>query len=251
MKILAVKIQNLASLRGTFVVNFQEFFEFGNVVLIHGPTGAGKTTILDAISLAIFGQTARSSGNNIQEHIMTTGEGFCTASVLVDIQRTPSMSGLETEISDNKILSGIYKFTWSLKRAREQAQGNLQHPEFFIDRMEEADFDGNVTQAIFADRKVKTWRKYVSNILGNLTFEDFARSCFLFQSEYSQFLTASPMQKASLLATLTHTEYFKKIGEKITQRFRDQETALNTLQNATRNHLSDEQLKPFFQTIHR
>ena len=59
MKILAVKIQNLASLRGTFEVNFQEFFDFGNVVLIHGPTGAGKTTILDAISLAIFGQTAQ------------------------------------------------------------------------------------------------------------------------------------------------------------------------------------------------
>ena len=143
---------------------------------------------------------------------MTTGEGFCTASVLVDIQRTPSMNGLETEISENKLLPGIYKFTWSLKRAREQAQGNLQHPEFFIDRIDTPDFNGNVTQAIFADRKVKTWRKYVSNILGNLTFEDFARSCFLFQSEYSQFLTASPMQKASLLATLTHTEYFKKIG---------------------------------------
>ena len=249
MKILAVKIQNLASLRGTFVVNFQEFFEFGNVVLIHGPTGAGKTTILDAISLAIFGQTARSSGNNIQEHIMTTGEGFCTASVLVDIQRTPSMSDLETEFSENKIISGIYKFTWSLKRAREQAQGNLQHPEFFIDRMYEPNFDGNVAQAIFADRKVKTWRKYVSNILGNLTFEDFARSCFLFQSEYSQFLTASPMQKASLLATLTHTEYFKKIGEKITQRFRDQETELNTLHNATRNHLSEEQLKQTHEKI--
>ena len=59
------------------------------------------------------------------------------------------------EISENKLLPGIYKFTWSLKRAREQAQGNLQHPEFFIDRMDTPDFNGNVTQAIFADRKVK------------------------------------------------------------------------------------------------
>ena len=45
-----------------------------------------KTTILDAISLALFGQTARNN-SNIEEQIMTMGTGHCFASVILEFPK--------------------------------------------------------------------------------------------------------------------------------------------------------------------
>ena len=60
MRILAVRLQNLNSLRGEWCIDFrQPPFDSTSLFAIVGPTGAGKTTILDAICLALYHQTPR------------------------------------------------------------------------------------------------------------------------------------------------------------------------------------------------
>mgnify|MGYP006173905797 FL=1 len=60
MKILSVRLQNLNSLRGEWLIDFrQPPFNQSSIFAITGPTGAGKTTILDAICLALYHQTPR------------------------------------------------------------------------------------------------------------------------------------------------------------------------------------------------
>ena len=60
MKILAIRIKNLASLEGTYEIDFtREPLYSAGIFAITGPTGAGKSTLLDAICLALFSKTPR------------------------------------------------------------------------------------------------------------------------------------------------------------------------------------------------
>ena len=69
MKILALRFKNLNSLRGEWQIDFRHpSYANDGIFAITGKTGAGKSTILDAICLALYGKTPRlndiSKGHN-------------------------------------------------------------------------------------------------------------------------------------------------------------------------------------------
>ena len=60
MKILSVSIHNIASIEGPFTISLdQEPLKSAGLFAITGVTGAGKSTILDAICLALYNNTPR------------------------------------------------------------------------------------------------------------------------------------------------------------------------------------------------
>ena len=60
MKILAIRIKNLASLEGNIEIDFcSEPLCSAGIFAITGPTGAGKSTILDALCLSLYSKTPR------------------------------------------------------------------------------------------------------------------------------------------------------------------------------------------------
>ena len=109
MKILELRFKNLNSLSGEWSIDFAtpEYVSNG-IFAITGPTGAGKSTILDAICLALYGRTPRlksitKSGNEI----MSRQTGECFAEVTFETQ------------------TGKFRCHWSQHRARKKAHGNL------------------------------------------------------------------------------------------------------------------------------
>ena len=80
MKILELRFKNLNSLYGEWVIDFTDPEYVSNgIFALTGPTGAGKSTILDAICLALYGATPRlgkitKSGNEIMSR--QTGECY-------------------------------------------------------------------------------------------------------------------------------------------------------------------------------
>ncbi len=60
MKILSLQLKNLNSLYGEWFIDFTDkTYQNDGLFVLSGPTGAGKSTILDAVCLALYGQTPR------------------------------------------------------------------------------------------------------------------------------------------------------------------------------------------------
>ena len=110
MQILRVHINNLNSLRQQITIDFEAPpLAHAGIFAITGPTGAGKTTILDAITLALYGQIAR-SGKDVKE-VMSYGATECHAEV-------------EFAVQNEKFLA-----SWRMHRAHNKSDGNLVGPK--------------------------------------------------------------------------------------------------------------------------
>jgi len=109
MKILELRFKNLNSLYGEWVIDFSSSEYISNgIFAITGPTGAGKSTILDAICLALYGSTPRLGKiTKSSNEIMSRQTGECYAEVTFESQ------------------AGKFRCHWSQHRARKMANGKL------------------------------------------------------------------------------------------------------------------------------
>ena len=94
MKILKIAFNNLNSLQGETIIDFQiDPLRSTGLFAIVGDTGSGKTTILDALTLGIYGKIHR---NKNVEEILSYGatESYAEVefSVGIEIYRSKSVS---------------------------------------------------------------------------------------------------------------------------------------------------------------
>ena len=205
MKILNLRFNNLNSLYGEWEIDFTapEFISDG-IFAMTGPTGAGKSTILDAICLALYGATPRlgriaQSGNEI----MSRGTGECFAEVLFQSH------------------AGLFRCHWSQHRARKKSSGELQQPKHEIAEGVE---DGKIIEHQL--RRVQT---AVEERTG-MDFGRFTRSILLAQGEFDSFLNAEVEQKSKILEQITGTEIYTEISKTVHEKQRTERENHRVLQ---------------------
>lgn len=187
MKILSVRLQNLNSLRGEWCIDFRLApFNQANLFAIVGPTGAGKTTILDAICLALYHQTPRLKTSPTSNEVMTRHTSECLAEV-------------EFEVANIG-----YRAFWSQRRARGKSDGNLQAAKVELARL-----DGTILA-----EKINDKQRLIAEITG-LDFGRFTKSMLLAQGGFAAFLNAEANERAELLEELTGTDIYARISAQV------------------------------------
>ena len=221
MKILAIRIRNLASLEGTVEIDFtQEPLCSAGIFAITGPTGAGKSTILDALCLALYAKTpryaqARESGIEITDVQGSTINQSDVRAIL----RDGTAEGY-AEVDFVGIDGQHYRATWSVRRARNKAEGNLQQANTTLKNLTAgSDIGGRKTELL----------PEIARLVG-LNYEQFIRSVLLAQGDFTAFLKADKDQKASLLEKLTGTYVYSELSRKVFERSREEDQRLRLLQ---------------------
>lgn len=204
MKILQLRFENLNSLVGQWQIDFSDpAFAAEGIFAITGPTGAGKSSILDAICLALYGRTPRLGRiTKSSNEIMSRQTGECFAEVTF---ATPE---------------GRYRCHWSHHRSRRKADGELQQPK---QELVNAD-SGEVLES-----KLRDVEDAVVAITG-MDFERFTRSVMLAQGGFAAFLQASPDARAPILEQITGTEIYSRISMRTHELQREQQDRLKLLQ---------------------
>jgi len=202
MKLQKLTIHNIASIEDA-VIDFEaQPLADSEVFLITGKTGAGKSTILDAICLALFADTPRLDGTQMQgetkdvdnriglddpRQLMrrNTGEAFVTLTFI-------GSNGMH------------YESTWKVWRSRNKPTGNLQGKSWSL-----KDLDKGKTYDKDIDIKAE-----IKAAIG-LDFNQFCRTTMLAQGEFTRFLNSKDDEKAAILEKITGMDIYAKVGKKI------------------------------------
>lgn len=223
MRIVAIRGRDLASLKGPFAVELgQPPLSTLGLFAIHGPVGAGKSTILDAMTLGLFGRTPRLSGvggapllRGDDDIDQLKSNDPCT------LVRRGADSAL-AEVDFVGVDGRLYRARWEVRRGRASKgrPGRLQ-PDKQTLRDVHADValgDGNTDV-----------RRLVQERLG-LSFDELCRSVLLAQGGFQSFLQAKPAERAALLERVTGTEIYSRLGMAAHERARGLETELHSLE---------------------
>ncbi len=203
MRIISVKFLNLNSLKGEHEIRFdQSPFTESGLFAITGPTGAGKTTILDAITVALYGKVHRLT-RDVSE-IMSRHTAECYSEV-------------EFEVKGNN-----YRAKWSLRKSRGRADGNLQAEKMELAEISSGNFLGGHTPTLI--------KQAIIDLCG-LDYNQFLRSVMLSQGDFTRFLKADDNERSELLEKITDTGIYSEVSRYVFERQKEEREKLDLLKN--------------------
>ncbi|MEN5095075.1 AAA family ATPase [Pseudomonas protegens] len=204
MKILAIRLKNLASLAGPFEIDFTaEPLASAGLFAITGPTGAGKSTLLDALCLALFGAVPRLNNIGRETKVPEVDSEILTSDPRTLLRRGTGSGYAEVDFVG--IDGRRYRARWEANRARDKANGKLQ-----ASRQNLTDLD---SEQLLSNQSKSEYKQLIEARLG-LNFEQFTRAVMLAQSEFSAFLKADDKERSELLEKLTNTAIYSQLGRR-------------------------------------
>jgi|WetSurSiteA1Bulk_404760.scaffolds.fasta_scaffold00021_17 DNA repair protein SbcC/Rad50 len=229
MRILAIRGKNLASLADEFEILLTEgVLQTVGLFAITGHTGAGKSTILDALCLALYNRIPR----------LPSGEGFAVGHkdedeaqrVKHNDVRSILRRGARHAFAEVDFIGKDkqpYRARWQVRKTGNKASGRLQPQEMSLSNINSGQHIGHTrkdTEAAIID-------------LLDLTFDQFRRSVLLAQGDFAAFLKAKKDERSSLLERITGTELYSEISIAAFERAKAEKVELDRLSSLIDNQI--------------
>ncbi len=189
MRPVRLDINGFASFREPAVVDFTDVEYFALV----GPTGSGKSTVIDALTFALYGTAPRWGRTNAIADALAPTTNRCTVSLTFDVgaqryQVAREIRRVGTTIQQKNV--SLVRFT--------DPNANV--------------VDADVPQPEVLAGDIKEVNRAIDELLG-LSFEDFCQCVVLPQGEFARFLSATPSVRQLILLKLLGAAHYEGIGK--------------------------------------
>ncbi|MDD5463024.1 MAG: AAA family ATPase [Methylococcales bacterium] len=229
MRILAIRGKNLASLAEPFEILLNDGpLQPAGLFAITGPTGAGKSTILDALCLALYDKMPRlPDGLGFPVGHRDEDEKLRVTSndVRSILRRGTSHAYAEVDfIGKDK---QYYRARWEVSKARGKASGRLQAQDIILSRIDDGQRIG---------QGKRNTLEAISELI-DLNFDQFRRSVLLAQGDFAAFLKAKKDERSNLLERITGTELYSELSVAAFERAKKEKEALTRITSLMQNQI--------------
>lgn len=202
MRPILLKVAGLQSYREMQEIDFTVLTETG-LFGIFGPTGSGKSSLLDAITLAMYGKVERAV--NGTQGIMNHAEDSLSVAFTFELA---SAAGTRR-----------FRVERRFKRNNEVSVSNTVSK--FIETIDGED-------QVLADKLAEV-NRCVEDVIG-LKMDDFTRAVVLPQGKFAEFLSLKGSERRQMLQRLFHLEkYGDQLAIKLSRRVKDNDMAHQSL----------------------
>jgi len=197
MRPLKLRLQAFGSYVEEQVLDFETALANAPFVLIHGATGTGKTTILDAIVFALYGE----SSGNVREG-STLRSSDAPADRITEVEYVFALGRRRYRI----LRSPAYERMSRGKMTRRAATGQLYRLPDEGEDGEEALLDSNVTEV----------SKRIGQLIG-FDADQFRQVVLLPQGQFQRFLLAEVKDRSAIMQRIFRTERYQRLEEALLQ----------------------------------
>ena len=188
MQLKKLTLQAFGPFKDKVVIDFEDKKIDKGLLLISGDTGAGKTTIFDAICYALYGQT---SGEKRTANSLRSDWASPDIDTFVDLEF----------YYKNK----VYEVKRSPEYSRRKKNGDGETKQA---PTAEINLDGRVVT------KVTDVTKEIEQLIG-LDYKQFRQVAMLSQGEFTKFLLASSEEKTTIFRKIFGTEFYDLLQNKL------------------------------------
>lgn len=190
MRPVRLELNGFAGFRTPTVVDFAD----ANYFAVVGPTGSGKSTILDALTFALYGSAYRWGRSNAISYALAPTSNRCTVSLTFDIAATR------------------YQVAREVRRVGQQIQQKAVSLVKFADpNVIVPDPDGPPPEVLAGE--IDELNTAIEQLLG-LSFEDFRHCVVLPQGDFARFLTVKASERQQVLLKLLGAAQYEGIGKR-------------------------------------
>ncbi len=199
-----LEIEGLQSFRGSQRIDFDALGETG-LFGIFGPTGSGKSTVLDAITFALYGKVKRADRGT--QGIINTNVNTAKAAFTFELLK-----------------EGVRR-TYRVERTYQRKKGSENSCEPRVARLLEITADGVIPLC----DKASEVSGSIEELLG-LSHDDFTRAVVLPQNSFQEFLLLDNAKKRDMLERIFYLEeYGKQLLDKLNRKMGSLKSRIDVL----------------------